>query len=34
MYERESGERLEIFTPAGDPVGDALGIDEVRVAAP
>ncbi len=34
MYGRESGERLAIFSPSGDPVGDALGIDEVRVAAP
>jgi hypothetical protein len=34
MYDRESGERLDIFTASGDPVGDALGIDEVRIAAP
>jgi hypothetical protein len=33
MYERESGERLEIFTANGDPLGDALGIDEVRIGA-
>lgn len=34
MYSRESGERLAIFSPNGDSLGDALGIDEVRVAAP
>jgi hypothetical protein len=34
MYERESGERLDIFTADGQPVGDALGIDEVRVTLP
>ena len=34
MYDRETGERLDIFTPAGDLVGDALGIDEVRIAQP
>jgi hypothetical protein len=34
MYERESGERLDIFNAAGDLVGDALSIDEVRVQEP
>ena len=34
MYDREAGTRLEIFAPDGARVGDALGIDEVRVTAP
>lgn len=34
MYDRETGERLDVFTSTGEPVGDALGIDEVRIAQP
>lgn len=34
LYELESGERLPVFDASGEPVGDALGIDEVRIAAP
>jgi 4-amino-4-deoxy-L-arabinose transferase-like glycosyltransferase len=34
MYDREGDERVEIFTPEGNSVGDGLGIDEVRIAQP
>jgi len=33
LYDRETGSRLDIFTPDGTPVGDALGIDQVEVVA-
>ncbi len=31
LYERDTGTRLPIATADGQPVGDALGIDEIRV---
>jgi hypothetical protein len=31
MYARETGDRLPIFTPAGDFIGDALGLDEIVI---
>jgi hypothetical protein len=34
MYDREAGARVDIFTPGGELVGDALGIDEVRIRRP
>ncbi len=34
MYDREGDKRVEIFTPDETLVGDALGIDEVRIAQP
>ena len=34
MYDREADVRLPITTPDGAPVGDSLGIDEVRIGAP
>jgi hypothetical protein len=33
MYDREADVRLPITTPDGTPVGDSLGIDEVRIGA-
>ena len=33
MYDRERDVRLPITTPDGTPVGDSLGIDEVRIGA-
>jgi hypothetical protein len=34
MYERETGEQIEIFTADGTLIGEAIGIDEVRIAQP
>ena len=34
MYDREQDVRLPITAPDGTPVGDSLGIDEVRIGAP
>jgi hypothetical protein len=34
MYERETGEQIEIFTADGTSIDEAIGLDEVRIAQP
>ena len=34
MYERETGQRIKIFTADGTLIGESIGIDEVRIAQP
>jgi hypothetical protein len=31
MYDSKTDERLDIFTPDGQPAGDAIGLSEVTI---